>query len=488
MRLIRLFAIGCLAAAMGGVCAHGAERNFWPFWVGETDAAGQVTAWQSLGPLIFEKTTGDGSAGGVRPLYVWEKNAAGETIKASALYPIFTYHAGPGGSFWSVFSLINSASPRPGTPDKYHSFDLWPFYFSRQTGDPATSYHAFFPIFGTVKNRFIGMDQSSWVLYPLYGRFEKNNVVTTTAPWPIVKVTRGEGNRGLSLWPLFGWRAKDGAYHEQFYLWPFVYKNEHALWLPQPEVNLGVLPFYTRQQDTGSISENYFWPFFGYTDQTAPFRYHETRYFWPFLLQGRGDDYYVNRWGPFYTHSIIKGRDKTWLLWPLWRQIRWNEAGLAQTKTTLFYFSYWSLTEHSLAHPQLPPARRTSLWPLFTVWDNGAGRRQVQVPSPFESYFPTNGTIRLVYNPLAALYRYDRLAPGTMRQDFLFSFISYQRAPGRTEFHFGPFFKLQKDPAAARVSLLGGLLGLRHSASGRGWRPFAFDFSAKPVNSQLTSR
>jgi hypothetical protein len=303
-----------------------------------------------------------------------------------------------------------------------------------------------------------------------------------------VRTTRGEGNRGFALWPLFGWRAKDGAYHEQYYLWPFFAKSEHARWLPQPEVKLAVLPFYTREQATGSISENYFWPFFGYTDQTAPFRFQETRYFWPFLVQGRGDDHYYNRWAPFYTHSMVKGRDKTWVLWPLWRQIRWNAAGLAQTKTNGLIFLYWSLTEHSLAHPQLPPARRTSLWPLITVWDNGAGRRQVQVPSPFESYFPTNETIRLVYNPLSALYRYDRRAPGTVRQDFLFSFITYQRATGHSEFHFGPFFKVQKDPGTTRVSFLSGLIGLRRNLDRPGWRPFAFDFSAKPLNPQVTSR
>jgi hypothetical protein len=487
MRLIRLFAIGCLAVAGGAVSAHGAERNFWPFWVGEKGTSGQTTAWQSLGPLVFEKNTGDGTAGGFRPFYVWKKNSAGETTEASTAYPIFTYHAGPNGSFWSVFSLINCASPRPGTQDKYHSFDLWPFYFSQQTGDPATSYHAFFPLIGTAKNR-LGQDEASWVLFPLYGRFEKNQVTTTTAPWPFVRFTRGEGNHGFALWPLFGWRAKDGAYHEQYYLWPFIYKYEHALWQPQPEVKFGVLPFYTRDQDTDYISKNYLWPFFGYTSRTAPFRYHETRYFWPFLVQGRGDERYLNRWGPFYTHSTIKGRDRTWVLWPLWRQIRWNDAGLAQAKTTVFYFIYWSLTEHSLAHPQLPPARRTSLWPLFTVWDNGAGHRQVQVPSPLESYFSTNETIRLVYNPLSAIYRYDRRAPGTVRQDFLFNFITYQHEPGRTEFHFGPFLKVQKNASSTRISFLDGLLGLGDGERGHGWRPFAFDFSAKPLNPQLTSR
>jgi hypothetical protein len=96
--------------------------------------------------------------------------------------------------------------------------------------------------------------------------------------------------------------------------------------------------------------------------------------------------------------------------------------------------------------------------------------------------------MRLVYNPLSALYRYDRRAPGIVRQDFLFNFITDQRAPGSTEFHFGPFFKLEKNAGTTRVSFLGGLLGLRCDEGGRNWRPFALDFSAKLLNPQLTAR
>ncbi len=486
MRLIHALVVAGLAAAGLRLSAHAAERNLWPFWVGEKDAGGHVTEWQSVGPVFFEKQMGDDRAGGFRPLYVWKKNAAGETTGAAVLYPLFTYHAGENGSAWSVFSIINHSSPRPGTDNKYHSLDVWPFYFSRQTGDPATSYRALFPIAGTVKNRF-GQDKWTWALFPLYGRFEKNQVTTTTAPWPFVKVMQGEGNHGFELWPLFGWRAKDGAYHDRYYLWPFIYKNEHTLWAPQPEVKLGVLPFYTREQAAGLISENYLWPFFGYTDRTAPYRYHETRYLWPFLVQGRGDERYVNRWGPFYTHSIIKGRDKTWVLWPVWRQINWDNAGLAQTKTTVLYFLYWSVEQRSLARPALTPARRTSLWPLFTVW-NSAGRRQVQVFSPFDSFFPTNETVRLAYSPLFAIYRYDRRGPDAVRQDFLFNFITWQRTPEHTEFHFGPFFKVEKNSGSSRVALLGGLLGFRRTTGSRVWLPFAFDFSAKTPKSQLTSR
>jgi len=187
------------------------------------------------------------------------------------------------------------------------------------------------PIGGAVANRF-GMDRLTWVLFPVYARFEKRNVTTTTTPWPFVKVLRGEGNHGLAVWPLFGWRAKEGSYREQFYLWPLIYKDEHALWQPKPDVDFGFLPFYASETSAAATSETYLWPFFGYTDRTAPVHYHETRYFWPFLVQGRGDAIYINRWGPIYTHSIRKGVDKTWILWPLWCHRTWTEAGLNQNR------------------------------------------------------------------------------------------------------------------------------------------------------------
>src|SRR5206468_10740909 len=66
-------------------------------------------------------------------------------------------------------------------------------------------------------------------------------------------------------------------------------------------------------------SETYLWPFFGYSDRTAPASYHEIRYLWPLFVQGRGD-HYINRWAPFYTHSVNHGYDKQWFLWPVLRR------------------------------------------------------------------------------------------------------------------------------------------------------------------------
>jgi hypothetical protein len=486
MRVFRLIAFLGLA----GFCclpANAEERNFWPVKVEQTasdqSGSGPVMAWQGGGPLFFGRQLADGSStGGFRPFFIWQKDSAGRLTESDFLYPIFTHRAGEIGSRWSLFNFVNVEKPKEPTDSGGRAFDVWPLYFSRDTGNPATSYHAFFPLHGTIINR-LGYDRLSWTLFPLYGRFERRGVVKTAAPWPFVQVVEGDGNHGFALWPLFGRRAKEGVYREQFYLWPLIYKYEAELGQPKPSVDLGVLPFYARDESAGSKSETYVWPFFGYLHRTAPDRYDETRWFWPLFVQGHGDNNRrVDRWAPFYTHSLRKGTDKRWVLWPLFRQEKWEDPGLAQTKTQFLYFLYWSLRQRSTANPALAPAQKTHVWPLFSYWDNGAGHRQLQVLSPLEVFFQDSEPVRLAYSPLFALYRHERLAPNDTRGSLLWDAVTWRRSPARREFHLGPLLSVETGPARRRIALGCGLIGLKRSPEERKWRLFLFDFSSKPDN------
>jgi hypothetical protein len=236
------------------------------------------------------------------------------------------------------------------------------------------------------------------------------------------------------------------------------------------------LPFYARETAPGYISKTYAWPFFGYTHRTEPYRYDEQRYLWPFLVQGRGEQHYVNRWGPFYTHSVIKGYDKTWVGWPLYRHARWEEDGLAQEKNQFLMFVYWSLTQRSLTNPAAAPAHKTHLWPLLSSWDNGAGRKQLQLLSPLEVFFQSNEPIRQIYSPLFALYRSDQRAPGDVRNSFLFSLVSWRQAPTVKEFHLGPLFSRHATPEHSRITIGCGLLAWQRSSAQGPWKFSVWDF------------
>lgn len=470
--LNRLAAAACLLFVLAPLPAE--EDNAWP--VGVHRSADGVETTEAIGPLFFSQT-GDGrTQHGVRPLYL--TTTTGDTHEGSLLYPFFTWRRQDGFRTFSFFQLVNTRTDTAGVGPADERFDVWPFWFSRDTGDPATSYRAWFPFGGVIKHRF-GRDRLAFTAFPFYAHTEKAGRHVTHAPWPFLRFIGGDGHAGFEFWPFYGRVARDGDYERQFWLWPFGYRSARNLSDPEPDVKLGVLPFYARETGPGYRSATCVWPFFGYTHRTAPCRYEERRYFWPFLVQGRGDDRRVNRWAPFYTHSLIKGSEKTWLLWPLLRQQNWQADGLAQEKIQLLFFLYWSLEQRSPDRTDAGSAHKTHLWPLYSSWDNGAGHRQVQALSPFEVFFPRNDTVRRLWSPLFALYRYDRQPDTTERHALLWNAITWRRGPAEREFHFGPIASFSADAEQRRLTLGNGLVGLRRRPGERVWRPFLFDFPSK---------
>jgi hypothetical protein len=137
------------------------------------------------------------------------------------------------------------------------------------------------------------------------------------------------------------------------------------------------------------------------------------------------------------------------------------------------------IEQHSLRHSAAAPAEKVHIWPLLSAWDNGAGRRQYQFPSPFEALFPNNETVRQNWTPLFALYRYDQRAPGDIRASLFWDAITWTRddARSRSAFHLGPLLSVQTDSRQQRIALGNGLVGLSRAAGTRAWRFFWLDFS-----------
>jgi hypothetical protein len=471
MTLARLTALAGLAAAATAFRAQAYEMNAWPVFVAQRDDSGRNVSWSGAGPFLYsgQAPAPDlGTVEGFRPFY--EKVSTGGVVKTDILYPVFFFRRYPDAYKWSIFQLVNGegtdASAREaGLPTDRH-FDVWPFYFSHKAPDPADSYSGLLPVYGTIKNR-IGYNRISWVMFPVYASSLRKGTETTYTPWPIVRVMHGDWN-GVAVWPLFGEKKGPGRARQTYFLWPLVWSNVVE---PTPDdppgsgpgSEFGILPFYSRERYPGSTSENYFWPFFGYTEDWAPYHYSERRYFWPFLVQGRGESRVVERWGPIYTHSCIKGTDNRWIVWPLWHRTTWADSDTAQSRTQFFYFVYWSLYQTSVSRPALAPAYKRHIWPLATIWDNGAGSRQVQVPSLTEVFFPDNPDIRENWSPLLAAYRYDHRPNGEARTALLWGAVTWRTddARGLQEFHVGP------------------LLGMRRRPAGSAWTILGFDFSAK---------
>lgn len=189
----------------------------------------------------------------------------------------------------------------------------------------------------------------------------------------------------------------------------------------------------------------------------------------------------MNRWGPFYTHSIIKGIDKTWYAWPVVRHASWTDESVTRERNQFLYVLYWSEVQRDLRRANVPAARLTHVWPLFSSWDNGAGRRQFQLFSPFEVFFPGNEKVRTAWSPLFAIARHEQIRPGAARTSLLWNAVTWRHddAASTREFHLGPLFSMSSEAGDRRIAIGNGLVAFRRNGSG--WKTLWLDFPPKSV-------
>jgi len=335
---------------------------------------------------------------------------------------------------------------------------VFPFYFYRNSGYPETSYRGLFPIMGCVKNT-LGYRKISWLLFPLSLRLEKPDAVRYSLPWPFVQWLSGPESSGFALWPLAGRFQQHGSYRHEYFLWPLVYNFWDHLDTPQPLHRKGFLPFYSHECSQNTRREFFPWPFCGYFVQKTPF-YYERHYFWPFFVQGWGQEHRVNRWAPFYTYSAHHGKEKTWILWPMIKKQRWTQNQICIHRDQLLYVLVWRERQHSLDPSDSFYAEKMHIWPFLSYWDNGQGLKQAQVLSPFEVFFPHNEIVRRLYSPLFALYRYESYAGGCCRQSLLFNLFTHEQTQTELKWSLWPIVAYRRNDQQSYIEFLKGFIGM----------------------------
>ncbi|HQU09519.1 MAG TPA: hypothetical protein PLV25_06125, partial [Opitutales bacterium] len=390
-------------------------------------------------------------ASACRPLFCQKWDYSRGTSAYHFLYPFYNEHTSPKSTNWDFLGAIRGSHSTNGT----RSFMIFPFFFNRDTGNPKTSSGGIFPFAGEVKP-FFGYDSVKWSAFPCYLRLEKNGEVRESMLWPFFQKFSGPGCRGYAFWPLFGVSQREGQYNHRWCFWPLVYDYQDDLWKETPRHRWGFLPFYSFETWEHGESRSYLWPFFGYTHQTKP-EYFERRVLWPFIVKGRGEADYVTRIAPFYTYSVHNGRHKQWIMWPLFKAQYWEQGDLAIRRNQFLYAVIWRERQYSRSNPDLPYAEKLHFWPFYSRWDNGAGHVQFQLLSPFAVFFPTDETINWVYNPLFALFRYEKQGEQE-RRSFLFNTIIHESSAGAcTRCVIGPLVDYKASAEACKTKLLCGM-------------------------------
>lgn len=331
---------GCIFLALAVLGGTAVAGSFFPFYDNLTTTNGSFFA---VRPFYSRTVLEEGQVRDVFwPLYSRKEFKDEETSRALIFW-------------WTHQFDSKDANPR-------NRNWLLPVYFQGRDTH-GKDYFAIFPLGGTI-HEFLGRDSMSFVLFPVFGKSQINDVKTTSVLWPVYSHTRGPGIERDRVFPIVGKSVLEGKYEKRFVLWPFWNSAEYfypgnsgKAWILFPlygqskmekEKTVWVIPPFFRFTK-GEKQDRLFcpWPFIQKIDSEP----HSKFYIWPIW----GEDQYAA--GP--TH-------RTFMLWPLLWSEKTGDTDLMRTRRMALPFFYQDYAVQNTNGVDTKISNYWKLWPLMS--------------------------------------------------------------------------------------------------------------------------
>jgi hypothetical protein len=408
---------------------------------------------EAAGPFYYRDEGESTRIWAVPPVMSLMKQPATEMTEFSLAYPLFTYIRYGGQYRAQLFQLLSFAGGPSQTETNRSRFTVFPLYFQQWSSDPEQEYVAVGPFYGHLKNRLM-RDEINYVMFPLYSRTRKRDVVTDNYLFPIFHLREGDGLIGWQFWPIVGHEKKEittrtngfgdvevvPGHERSFVLWPF-FHNQQAL-----------LPFYAFTRSPKRDATTVLWPFFSRIENHER-EFKEWQVPWPFIIFADGPGKTTRRIFPFYSHSQSTNQHNDFYLWPLYRYNGLRTASLERERRRLLFFLFSDTQEKNLENQKT--RRRTDLWPLFTRRREWNGNERLQILAPLEPILPGNHNIEIEYSHAWSLWRSEKNPrTGASCKSLLWNLYRNERRPDRrqTSFFFG-LFQSKKDTLGTETRL-----------------------------------
>jgi hypothetical protein len=483
---------------MPGLLAAGALSGVW--------AAAAAGGEASFGPLFqeFKLTLTEGHRTEiVAPFFYDEFADENDTVRRTWAVPPFVAHStvdelgiGQTDILWKIMSysvygeeyrfqfvqLFSFAGGGTQSETNVHRFTIFPIYFKQRSAIPEKNYTAFFPIYGTIKQRF-ARDEIHFAPFPIWVTTRRRDVVTDNYLYPVFHLRHGDNLRGWQVWPLVGYERKDfrtitnvwgdpqpiAGHRNRFVLWPIFIDQRAGLGTTNESHSQAVLPLYSWLRSPLRDSTTAPWPI-GYThtvDREKNFREWGTP--WPLIVFARGSKH-VDRVWPFFSHGTNQYLTSRWYLWPVYKYNRLNAPPLDRERTRIFFFLYSDIRTKDTENDR--SKRRVDLWPLLVVERDMEGNRRLQMLALLESFLPRSTGLERDLSPLWSLWRSEK-NPKADRSSQSLLWNLYRR---------------DADGPSRKVSLLFGSFQYESGADGRRGRVFYIPFGKRPSAHEAASK
>ncbi len=293
-----------------------------PFLFYGEEEQGSYMAFFPFGGTLYNWFGRDRISFTLFPLY--SRTERKTTRIDNVLWPFFARISGEnesGFKFWPIYGQ----SSKQGVYRK--KFFLWPIFFSESlkldTDNPQERRYAW-PFYVSRES-----SEKSYraVLWPFFSKAENRvkGYKTWNAPWPFVRVTKGEKYHGLKILPFFSDETMD-VKRQRWYIWPIYKIEEMNTELIASRRDRVLFFLYSDRRETkfetGESKRRVdLWPLFGYKRKNGVSHLHVLSLVEPFFPENQ---------------SIER-------LWsPLWRiyQRKWDQQG--NSVVSLLWNLYWS--------------------------------------------------------------------------------------------------------------------------------------------------
>ena len=423
-----------LSAAFLGGCSH-LELDLYPIWrSGPVDNNGGW-AWEAVGPLVYSRIASpdDASASrsdwGVLPLWSCRFDQETRQRELEVLWPVGRFLRTP--QEWSDRILpIYWYWGAEGTRNDRSSLFLFPV-FLRRTGPPGEGW-ALFPVYGRMQ-KFLGINEVSFVLFPLYTSTRRSRGQLHHVLWPIFAWGSGPRYQSLRFFPFFMHSTDEGDFDTQSYLWPLFSSGMDRGQTDRPRHFVHVWPFYGQWTREKAFGWTVLFPLFrGSIDHVRDEG--ELNLPWPFFQRWWHRDQQGWRLWPLYgsftstpTRAAKSYLKSQFVLWPLFwnREYGYLDEHHHETRVVPFFVydrvankfgegSRWMLWPLAENEQQPDGSSKFVIGTLFPirVWNNAAEERWSVLLSPYRQRRDASG--RMTAHSILGLYRrYE--APGFTR-------------------------------------------------------------------------
>lgn len=434
---------------------------------------------EAIGPILSYEQKETEQTWAFSPLYSCTTDYSLESKEIDFIYPVLTYDRFGKEYRFQIFQLFAFSGGQTQDELQKKRFTLFPFYFQQRAPDTNLNYTAFWPFYGTTKNRLF-RDEIKVILFPGYVQSRKKDVVTDNYLFPFFHIRNGNQLHGWQFWPVVGSEHKEpqtftnsldeievaGGHDKFFAVWP-IFSNEHRnIGTTNPEAQLSVLPFYSQLRSPQRDSTSYLWPLGLNIIDDRGRKYREWDFPWPLMVIARGEGKTVTRFWPLFGKAHNQYLQSDFYLWPIYKYNRLQSAPLDRERTRILFFLYSDLTEKHIETGDV--RRRTDFWPLFTARRTLDGDKRLQIFAPLEPILPNNQGIERNYSPLWSIWRSEKNA----------------KTGSRSHSAFWNLYRYERTPTYKKQTLLFGLFQHETNPGGQCWRLFYFPIVKNKVTKE----